>query len=90
MNYGGLVLEITLRLASPSSADKYWGIKMYIFYPIIILSSTISLNTATNLDSSYRPSSPTMDQPIENLGEKQNQQLLETIFIERIKQELKD
>lgn len=90
MNYGELVLEITLRLASPSSADKYLEIKMYIFYPIIILSSTISLSTATNLDSSYRPQSPTMDQPIENLGEKQNQQLLETIFIERIKQELED
>ena len=63
---------------------------MYIFYPIIILSSTISLTTPVYIDSSYRPQSPTMDQPIENLGEKQNQQLLETIFIERMKQELQD
>lgn len=60
---------------------------MYIFAPILILSSTLSLcpDKETNY---YSVPSPTLNQPIENLAEKQTKKLLETIFIETVKEEL--
>lgn len=61
---------------------------MHLFCPVIILSSTLSL--VTNLDTSYSPIvlSPTLNQPIENLSEKQTKQLLDKMFIDTVKEEM--
>jgi hypothetical protein len=66
---------------------------MLSFYPIVIISSTISLvpliNEPYDIPNSYV--SPTLQQPIETMKtiqDKQNQQLMETIFNNRMKEEM--
>lgn len=64
---------------------------MYINSSIIILSSTLSLLSPVeqNNNSYFKPvSSPTLNQPIENLSDTQTKKLMEQIFINTIKQEL--
>lgn len=62
---------------------------MYIHTAIILISSTISLSEKENKYHNTIPS-PTLNQPLENLSEKQTKQLIEKIFIDTVKQELND
>lgn len=71
---------------------------MFAFCPIIIISSTLTFSMAykpqiETYDTFYTYNSPTLNQPMETmqtLGEKQNQKLIENIFVDRMKEELDD